>query len=265
MVTVLDTLATAARPPPRKGAPARPGSAAQARLDPRQGAGVARLPGNPRDREVAQPRHGLRGGRLPEHRRVLGQEARDLHDHGRHLHARLRLLQRRHRHAAVRSIRTSRRTSARRSPRWGCRMSSSPRSTATTSTMAAPAFRRRDPCDPRGDAGHDDRDPDAGLPAQGRGAGDRRGGQARRVQPQSRNRAVELSDGAAGRPLLPLDPAAAAGQGTRPVDVHQVRHHGRPRRRAERGHPADGRSAQRQMSTSSPSASTCSRRRSTTR
>ena len=114
-------------------------------------------------------------------------------------------------------------------------------------------------------AGHDDRDPDAGFPAQGRRAGDRRGGQARRVQPQSRDRAVELSDGAAGRALLPLDPAAAAGQGTRPVDVHQVRHHGRPRRGAERGAPADGRSAHAPTSISSPSASICSRRRSTIR
>ncbi len=77
------------------------------------------------------------------------------------------------------------------------------------------AFRRRHPRDPQAHASHHHRDPDAGLPAQGRRAGDRRRGQARRVQPQSRNRAVELSDGAAGRPLLPLDPAAAAGQGAR--------------------------------------------------
>ena len=43
MVTVLDTLATTPRAAPsRKGASARPGGAAQAGLDPRQGAGVAR-------------------------------------------------------------------------------------------------------------------------------------------------------------------------------------------------------------------------------
>ena len=46
-----------------------------------------------------RPRHGVRGGRLPQYRRVLGEEARHLHDHGRHLHARLRLLQRQDRHA----------------------------------------------------------------------------------------------------------------------------------------------------------------------
>ena len=77
------------------------------------------------------------------------------------------------------------------------------------------AFRRRHPRDPRGDAGDHDRDPDAGLPAQGRRAGDRGRGQARRLQPQSRDGAVELPDRAARRPLLPFDPAVAAGEGTR--------------------------------------------------
>ena len=82
------------------------------------------------------------------------------------------------------------------------------------------------------DAGDHHRGADAGLPAQGRRARDRGRGAARRVQPQSRNRAVELSDGPAGRALLPLAAAAAAGEGARPADVHQVRHHGRPRRGA---------------------------------
>ena len=36
---------------------------------------------------------------LSQHWRVLGEEARDLHDHGRYLHARLRVLQRAHRPA----------------------------------------------------------------------------------------------------------------------------------------------------------------------
>ena len=43
--------------------------------------------------------HRLRGSRLPQHRRVLVEEARHHDDHGRHLHARLRLLQRPHRAA----------------------------------------------------------------------------------------------------------------------------------------------------------------------
>ena len=80
---------------PGKGAPAGLGGAAQARLDPRARARLAGLPRDARDRPRAWPGHGLRGGRLPEYRRVLVEEARHLHDHGRHLHARLRLLQRR--------------------------------------------------------------------------------------------------------------------------------------------------------------------------
>src|SRR5215467_897748 len=48
---------------------------------------------------------------------------------------------------------------------------------------------------------------------------------------------------AARRALLRLDPSAAAGQGARPRDVQQVRHHGRPRRGAERSSPGHGRSA----------------------
>ena len=68
-------------------------------------------------------------------------------------------------------------------------------------------------------------------------------GQARRVQPQSGNRAVALSHRASGRALFPFDPAVAAGQGNRSDHLHQVRHHGRPWRRASRGAAGDGRSA----------------------
>ena len=74
-------------------------------------------------------------------------------------------------------------------------------------------------------------------------AGARRRRQAGRLQPQSGNRARQLSDGSARRALFPLDPSVAAGQGTRPDHVHQVRHHGRPRRRAQRSAAADGRPA----------------------
>ena len=70
------------------------------------------------------------------------------------------------------------------------------------------------------------RSADARFSAQGRRARERRGRQARRVQPQSGNRAVALSHGAAGRALFPFAAAAAAGEGTRSGDVHQVGHHG---------------------------------------
>ena len=56
---------------------------------------------------------------------------------------------------------------------------------------------------------------------------------------------VQLSDRASGRALFPLDPAFAAGQGTGPDHVHQIRHHGRPWRTAQRSAAADGRPAHR--------------------
>ena len=55
-----------------------------------------------------QAGHGLRGGGLPEHRRVLVAAPRHHDDHGRDLHARLFLLQRRDRHARSRSTPTNR-------------------------------------------------------------------------------------------------------------------------------------------------------------
>src|SRR5215213_370069 len=54
-----------------------------------QGA-CAKLAGICRDQAPdapVRPRHGVRGGGLSQHRRMLEAEARHLHDHGRHLHA----------------------------------------------------------------------------------------------------------------------------------------------------------------------------------
>ena len=43
-------------------------------------------------RLMREAHDGVRGGGLPQHRRVLEEEARDFHDNGRDLHAGLRLL-----------------------------------------------------------------------------------------------------------------------------------------------------------------------------
>ena len=75
--------------------------------------------------------------------------------------------------------------------------------------------------------GDDDRSADARFPAQGRRAGNRGRRQAGRLQPQSRDRAVEISQRAARRALFPFAAPAAAGQGARSDDVHQVGDHGR--------------------------------------
>ena len=79
-------------------------------------------------------------------------------------------------------------------------------------------------------AANDGRGADAGFPAQGGRARSGRRGEAGRVQPQSRDRAVEISDRAAGRALFRFAAAARARQGAGPFAVHQVRHDGGPRR-----------------------------------
>ena len=62
---------------------------------------------------------------------------------------------------------------------------------------------------------HDRRGADARLPAQGRRHRDRGRGAARRVQPQSRDRAAALSDHPSRRALLHLAAAAVEGEGDR--------------------------------------------------
>jgi hypothetical protein len=226
----------------RKGPPARPGGAAQAGLDPCQGAGVAGLS---ETREIVR-----------EHNLVTVCEEAGCPNIGEcwdKKHATIMIMgEICTRACAFCNVRPAcrrarpRGAAERRQRRRqdGLSTWSSPRSTATISPTAGRSTSRRSsaPSAPRTPE-DDDRDPDAGLPAQGRRAGNRRRGQARRVQPQSRDRAVEVSEGAARRALLPLDPAAAAGEGTRSDDVHQVGHHGRARRGAQRGAAADGRPA----------------------
>ena len=116
---------------------------AQARLDPRQGAGQ---PGLCRDQAAdarPQPRHGVRGSGVPQHRRMLDQEARHGDDPGRHLHARLRLLQRQDGDAARGRRAGARAIPRRRRRRWGSSISSSPRSTATICPTAGRASSSR--------------------------------------------------------------------------------------------------------------------------
>ena len=200
--------------PPRKGEPAR----SRCRRRSRTGSGCARrtpaaMPTPARSCKRKRPRHGVRGGRLPEYRRVLGQEARHLHDHGRHLHPRLRVLQRQDRHARARSIAAEPETRrARRSPSSGLPMSSSPRSTATISPTAAPSILRRPsaPSAPRCPTTTIEILTPDFLRKRGR-AGSRRRGKARRVQPQSGNRAVALSHGAARARAISIPSACCSG------------------------------------------------------
>ena len=191
-----------------------------------------------------RPAHRVRGGRLPEYRRVLGEEARHLHDHGRHLHARLRVLQRQDRAAGRARSRTSRSTSPRRPQSSASPISSSPRSTATISPMAARehfaetirAIRARCPQTTIEVLTPDFLRKDGALE------------QVVAARPDVFNHNLETVPSLyltvrPGARYFAFAAAAAAGQGNRPDDVHQVRHHGRPRRGAERSAAGDGRPA----------------------
>ena len=212
----------------------------QARVAEGARAGLARTicgcKGLMRELEAA---HGLRGSALPEHRRVLAPRHGDVHDHGRRLHARVRLLQRHARRAGRARSATSRTTSRAPSTPWRSTTSSSRRSIATTSTdFGAGVFAATDSRDQGAPAGVPRRSADSRLPGP-RGAaahGARRA--ARRPQPQHRDRAAPLSHGAARRPLR------ARARAARPRPPLGARHsdedrpHGRPRRdvrRARRG------------------------------
>ena len=100
-----------------------------------------------------RPAHRVRGGRLPEHLRVLGRPHRHVHDPRRPLHPRVRVLPRRHpQAAAARPRRAGRVAEAVAHARARARRRS-PASRATTSPTAAPpafaatidAIRAREP------------------------------------------------------------------------------------------------------------------------
>ena len=109
-------------------------------------------------------RHGVRGGRLPEHLRVLGRRHRDVHDPRRALHAGVRVLPRRHPPARSRSTPTSRSASPRRS-RNGPRPTPSSRSSPATTwpTAARPRSRPRSRAIRAAQPAHRGRDADLRL------------------------------------------------------------------------------------------------------
>ena len=86
-----------------------------------------------------RPPHGLPGGRLPEHRRVLGARHRHLHDPRRHVHPPLRLLPRQDRQADLERPARARSASPGWSRAWVCATRSSRASTATTCPTRARA------------------------------------------------------------------------------------------------------------------------------
>ena len=265
MVTVLDMRAARPRHPEKVNKPDAPLSA-QAGLDQGARAGFGGLSGDEGDRAPRRTGHGLRGGGLPEYRRVLVEEARDLHDHGRHLHAGLRLLQCAHRVAGTAASGRAGEGRATRSRAWACRMPSSPRSIATISTTAGRrilpavirAIRSASPKTTIEVLTPDFLRKDGALE------------QVVEARPDVFNHNLETVPSL----YLRIRPGARYFHSLRllqrvkeldPADVHQVRHHGGAWRRARRGAAGDGRHALGRVSISSPSASICSRRASTPR
>ncbi len=178
---------------------------------------------------------------MPEYWRMLDQEARYGDDPRRHLHARLRLLQREDRHAASRRLARTRTYRDRRGE------DGADPHRHHLGRPRRPARRRREPvreghpgAAPR-NAADDDRDSHPRFPQQARkrGRGDRRCA-SRRLQPQSRNRAAALSDDPPRRALLCIAPPARKRQAPRSVDFHEVGHHDGPRRGADGGPSGDG-------------------------
>ncbi|CAA9509319.1 MAG: Lipoyl synthase, partial [uncultured Solirubrobacterales bacterium] len=178
----------------------------------------------------AGAQHGLRGGGVPQHRRVLGARHRHLHDPRRHLHPPLRLLQRADRQADPQ--RSARAASCRpvgqedgAPPRRGHQRR--PRRPARPRLARV---RGDDPLDPKALARHQGRGADARLsrPGDAAGPGDRRA--PRRVQPQRRDRAAPLP---AGPPRLEV-PALLPRPSQRQADGrrrggHEVGADDRPR------------------------------------
>ena len=186
---------------------------AQAALAEGPGAGRPDLPAPEGDDPRAEPAHGLRGGQLPQRRRVLGARHRDLHDPRRRLHAPLRLLQRADGQA---DLERPARADAGRGP--GEADGPAPRGghlgrPRRPARLRRQRLRRRDPLDPDAGAGLQGRGADARLPRPGDAAGEGDPRAARRLQPQRRDGAAPLPEGAPRLGLPALGPGAAAGQG----------------------------------------------------
>ena len=190
-------------------------------LPPRPQAAVAEGPGPGRphlpppqgDDRRRQPAHRLRGGQLPQRRRVLGARHRDLHDPRRRLHPPLRLLQREDGRA---DLERPAGAAARRQP--GEEDGAAPRRRhlgrpRRPARLRGERLRRRDPLDPDAGARLQGRGPHPRLPRPGDAAGQGDPRAPRRLQPQRRDGAAPLPEGAPRLPVPALGPGPAAGQG----------------------------------------------------
>ena len=203
---------------------------------------------------------------MPQRGRVLGARHRDLHDPGRRLHPPLRLLQRPDGRA---DMARPARAGAGREP--GEEDGPRPRGhhlgrSRRPARLRRLCLRRRDPLDPPDGARLQGRDPHPRLPRAGDAAGQGDPRAPRRLQPQRRDGAAPLPEGAPRLRVHALGAGPADGEGDgRRRRRHQVGPDGRPGRELRR----DGRDVRGSCATtrcrSSPSGSTCARPRTTSR
>ncbi len=212
-------------------------TAQEARLDPRARAVVAALLRDQEDPARAQPAHGVRGSVVSQHRRVLRQGHRDVHDHGRHLHAALPVLRRGPRPPLAARPRRAREPGAHdRRARAQVRRGHQRRPRRPARRRRA-AFRRLHPRRARAFAFDAHRGAGARFPRPARARARRsRRGAARRHEPQPRDGAPALQAGAARRRLCEFAHAPVGVQGALPGRSDQVGIDGRARR-DRRGDP----------------------------
>ena len=211
-----------------------------------------------------RPRHGVRGGRLPQHLRVLVRRHRHVHDQRRALHPGLRVLPGRHPPPAAHRPRRA------RAGRRGRRADGPALRGGHHGGPRRPARRRR-----RRVRRHHPRHPGPHPRRAGRGADPRLQGRPRRARRRSSTRGPTCSTTTSRRwpassgpcARRPATPAVArgAGPGQGRRAHHQVAHHRRAWARRRRGASRRWPTWPASASTSSPSASTCGPRRTTCR
>ena len=160
--------------------------------------------------------HRLRGGPLPEHRRVLGPAHRHDHDPGRHLHPGLRLLRGQDRPAdLVRRRRAAAGGRGARQPRPRARRDHQ-RRPRRPARWRGRDLRRDDPPGPRSFGRDGRRGPDPGLQRHRRAPAHGDGRPAGHPEPQPRDGRAAPEAGPQAGPLRPQPVGPRAGQGLTP-------------------------------------------------
>ncbi|CAA9353106.1 MAG: Lipoyl synthase, partial [uncultured Gemmatimonadetes bacterium] len=198
---------------------------AQAGVAQGAGAGKPQLPAPQAADARPGPPHRVRRGPLPQHRRVLGERHRHLHDPGRRVHPRLQVLRGRPRppHRAGRG---------RAAPRGRLRghHGAGARRGHLGEPRRAQERRRRDlrgghPPDPRAPARVHGGGARPRLQGERDGAAHRGGGGAGDPGPQHRHGGAAVEAPAPRRALLALHLHAGRRQADEPAAAHQERHH----------------------------------------